>query len=206
MRILKAKEKKERALGVRLGLKAYRSDSPKSAMVRRPTRPGIHGGKRARKPSEYKLQLMEKQKIKFSYGLTERQMKRIVRDALQSKESTPSEIVRQLEVRLDNAVFRLGLAPSRIVARQLVGHGHISVNGRKVTIPSYRVKTGEVITIKEKSKNMLFFKDLANILKSKQLPDWLSVDSQTLTGEVKGEPHDVDVPIDINLVIDYYSR
>ncbi len=88
----------------------------------------------------------------------------------------------------------------------IVGHGHISVNGRKVTIPSYRVRKGEIITIKEKSKNMLFFKDLANILKSKQLPDWLSVDSQTLTGEVKGEPYDVDIPIDINLVIDYYSR
>lgn len=206
MRILKAKEKKERALGTRLGLKAFRSDSPKSAMVRRPSRPGMHGAKRTRAASEYKTQLMEKQKMKISYGLTEKQLSRIVTTALHSKQNTPKEIMRLLETRLDNTVFRLGFAPSRIVARQLVNHGHICVNGRKVTIPSFRVTAGNEITIKESSKKMPLLKDLPAILKTKTIADWLSVDNEQLKGSIIAAPFEVESPFDINLIIDYYSR
>lgn len=206
MRILKAKEKKERALGTRLGLKAHRSDSPKSAMVRRPNKPGMHGAQRGRAPSEYKMQLMEKQKVRLSYGLTEKQMRSVVRNALSSDVSTTQGIMEQLETRLDNVVYRLGLAPSRIVARQLVSHGHVLMNGRKVTIPSCKVRKGDEISIKEKSKSIPMFADLAAILKSKDTGEWLLVDGGALKGTVKSLPENVEMPFDINLVIDYYSR
>ncbi len=206
MRLLKAKEKKERALGVNLGLKAYRSNSAKSALVRRGTRPGVHGGKFQRGGSEYKSQLMEKQKIRFSYGLSEKQMAKIVKLAIKSKSSTANEIMKNLEKRLDNVVFRLGIAGSRGMARQMINHGHIYVNGRRVNIPSYAVVDGDKITIKESSKNSTLFKDLPNILKSKNTESWLLIDSNTLEGTVRAMPDDIESPFDINLVIDYYSR
>jgi small subunit ribosomal protein S4 len=119
MRLLRAKEKKERALGTKLMLKAYRSMSGKSAMVRKPYRPGVHG-KNRQVFSEYKLQLMEKQKIKLTYGLNERQMKNLVKKAIASGKPIPNYIIFNLESRLDNVIYRMGVAPSRIVARQLV--------------------------------------------------------------------------------------
>jgi len=207
---LAAKEKKERALGTKLFLKAFRSYSPKSAMVRRPTRPGMHGDKRVRGASEYKLQLMEKQKIKLTYGLSERQMKNIVGAAIAKRVtggmSAADRIITALESRLDNIVYRLGISPSRIMARQAVSHGYITVNARKVTIPSYKVKKEDIITIKESYKHILLFKDLGNTLKTHVTLPWLTLDVATLQGTVTAQPHGVDVPFNINLVIDYYSR
>jgi small subunit ribosomal protein S4 len=211
MRLLKSKEKKERSLGVRLGLKAHRCNSPKCVMVRRPTTPGMHP-KTTRSGSEFKLQLSEKQKIKFSYGLTERQMKNLIKSILESKKNKKStssvtdQIIQKLETRLDNVVWRLGFAPSRIVARQLVSHGHFLVNGRKVTIPSFSVKVNDVISVKESSKSLPLFKDLSNVLKGENPVSWLSRNNQKLEGVVKSMPQDVEVPFDINLVVDYYSR
>ena len=206
MKLLPAKEKKERALGTKLGLKPYRSLSPKSAMTRRPYRPGVHGTKRTRAGSEFKTQLMEKQKVKLTYGLNEIQLKRVFTNALANKkEPILQSILNQIEFRLDNVVYRLGFAPSRIMGRQLVSHGHFTVNGLKVTIPSYRVRVGDVIGIREVRKNMPLFKDLKNTLKGKK-ESWLKVNEQELTGTVTGSPEQVDLPFNLNLVIDYYAR
>ncbi|MFA6136121.1 MAG: 30S ribosomal protein S4 [Candidatus Paceibacterota bacterium] len=205
MRLLKSKEKKERALQTRLGLKAHRSFSPKSAMVRRPNKPGEHGAKFSRSGSEFKIQLMEKQKMKISYGLTERQMKNMFKVVSKSKKSAMDVITRELEMRLDNVVYRMGLIPSRIMGRQFVGHGHFLVNGRKVTIPSYKVRVGDVISPKENIKNHDLFKDLKNTLKS-QREDWFIVDLDKLEGKVKSLPEKIDFPFNINLIVDYYSR
>lgn len=204
MRLLKSKEKKERALGVKLGLKAFRCNSPKCALVRRPYRPGMHGKKFSRSASEFKLQLMEKQKIKFTYGLTERQMKNIFKKASAARESALDFIGKKLEMRLDNIVFRMGLAPSIIMARQLVSHGHFLVNGRKVTVPSYQVKVGDVIKVREKMKDHPLFKDLKNTLKN-QKSDWFVLDAEKLEGTIKANPP-LELPFNINLVVDYYSR
>ncbi len=206
MKLLPAKEKKERALGTKLGLKPYRSLSPKAAMTRRPYRPGVHGAKRTRAGSEFKTQLMEKQKVKLTYGLNEIQLKRVFTNALANKkEPILQSILNQIEFRLDNVVYRLGFAPSRIMGRQLVSHGHFTVNGRKVTIPSYRVRVGDVIGIREVRKNMPLFKDLKNTLKGKK-ESWLKINEQELTGTVTGLPEQVDLPFNLNLVIDYYAR
>jgi len=203
---IKAKEKKERALGVKLFLKAERCNSPKCAMVRRPYRPGIHGKSRHRAISEYGQQLMEKQKIKITYGLKESQMANIFKRALKKKGSLSEVIVSLLERRLDNTVFRLGFAPSRIMARQLVSHGHILVNGRKVTVASFLVKVGDVISIKPSSLNSLIFKELSNTIKKHQPPQWLTIDAEKIEGKVKSLPSAIEMPFDINLVVDYYSK
>jgi small subunit ribosomal protein S4 len=206
MHLLKSKEKKERALGTKLGLKAFRCNSPKCAMIRRPSRPGMHT-RPPRNFSEFKQQLMEKQKIRISYGLSERQMKTVVTKSLKNKKAgVTDQIVNKLELRLDNVAYRLGFAPSRIVARQLISHGHFLVNGRKVTIPSFAVKAGDVIAVKETSKSMPLFKDLVNTLKGENPENWLARDIAKLEGMAKSLPQDVKLPFDINLVIDYYSR
>ena len=200
------KEKKERALGVHLFLKAERCSSGKCALVRRPYRPGQHGKSRRKQLSEYGLQLAEKQKIMFSYGLKEKAMERIFKEALHKKEAITATIVNLLERRLDNAVFRMGFAPSRITAKQYISHGHILVNGRRVTIPSFQVKAGDVIAIREKSKESLLFKGLSDNLKKYEAPVWLQLDREKLVGTVKSLPHDVEIPFDINLVVDFYSK
>ena len=207
MRLLKSKEKKERALGTKLGLKAHRCNSPKCAMIRRPTKPGVHT-RPGRGFSEFKQQLMEKQKIRFSYGLSEKQMNAVVVKALAKKKtaSVTGQIIGRLESRLDNVVYRLGFAPSRIMARQFISHGHITVNGRKVNIPSHILRVGDEVSVREQSRNMIMFKDLANTLKGNNPENWLNRDVQKLEGSMKSKPEGVELPFDINLVIDYYSR
>src|SRR3989344_532241 len=140
------KEKKERSLGVKLFLKADRCNSPKCVTVRRPQRPGLHGNAYRRQSSEFGQQLKEKQKIKFLYGIRERQFQNIFNSAAKNPGVTGEMIMKLLEKRLDNVVYRLGLAPSRSVARQLVGHGHVLVNNRRVTIPSCQVKVNDLIS------------------------------------------------------------
>ncbi len=203
---IKAKEKLERSLGTKLFLKGTRCNSPKCAMIRRPYRPGMHGKKRRRALSEFGQQLLEKQRIRVSYGLNESQMRRIFKKALAKTSATGETVINALERRLDNTVFRLGLALSRITARQYISHGHFLVNGRKVNIPSYQVKTGDVISIKPTSKTLLIFKDLPNIIKKYNPPDWLELDVEKLEGRIKNLPHDVEIDFDINLVVDYYSK
>ena len=202
----KAKEKQERALGMKLFLKGERCNSPKCAMVRRPTRPGMHGGKRRRALSEYGEQLLEKQRIRVSYGLREAQLEKIVNKAFKKTGATGEAIVNYLERQLSNVVFRLGMASSRIVAKQLISHGHFLVNGRKVTISSYSVKPGEIISIRPRSKNILIFNDLSTKLKKYETPEWLFLDKEKIEGKVISMPKDIGTTFDINLVVDYYSK
>lgn len=202
----KAKEKQERALGMKLFLKGERCNSPKCAMVRRPTRPGMHGGKRRRALSEYGEQLLEKQRIRVSYGLREAQLEKIVNKAFKKTGATGEAIVNYLERQLSNVVFRLGMASSRIVAKQLISHGHFLVNGRKVTISSYSVKPGDIISIRPRSKNILIFNDLSTKLKKYETPEWLFLDKEKIEGKIISMPKDIGTTFDINLVVDYYSK
>ncbi|MBI2011104.1 MAG: 30S ribosomal protein S4 [Candidatus Colwellbacteria bacterium] len=199
-------EKRERSLGVKLSIRGERASSPKSALLRKPYRPGQHGKRFSRRPSDYGVQLKEKQKIQASYGLTNKQLARLFEEAAKRPESTVLAITQALETRLDNVITRLGFAPSRSVARQLVSHGHFLVNNKKMTTPSYRVKAGDVITIKPTSKSIALFTVLPEELKSFEVPSWLSLDKEKLEGRVESLPLEVSFPFDINLVVDYYSR
>jgi len=200
------KEKKERSLGAKLFLKPHRCSSPKCVTVRRPTKPGLHGKMRRRALSEYGQQLMEKQKIKFTYGIREAQMRKVFEAAAKHRGITGEMIINFLERRLDNVVYRLGLALSRSVGRQLVGHGHIIVNGKKVTIPSYEIKANDVIAIRPQSKDHHEFKDLAERLKQYEPPIWLFLDKALFEGKVISLPKDFEIPFDVTLVVDYYSK
>lgn len=171
----------------------------------RPTPPGQHGLKRTRM-SEYKKQLYEKQKIRFNYGLSEKQLRNLFTDAQRSKEPSGFVLLRLLEQRLDNIVFRLGLAPTIPAARQLVVHGHVVVDGHKVDRPSFRVKPGSEIAVRPKSRqNTAVIESVGN--PSLRLPAYLTFDEKTLTGRMEALPMREDVPFDIEeqLVVEYYS-
>lgn len=204
--LIKSKEKKERSLGVKLFLKGERCASHKCVTIRRPYRPGEHGKDRRRGLSEYGGQLLEKQRIRISYGLREEQLAKIFKEALSTHGAVGETIIEELERQLYNVVFRLGFASSRIIARQMVSHGHITVNGKKVTAPSYRVKTGDIIGIKLSAKALLIFAELPTTLKKYETPDWLVLDKEKLEGRVKSLPKNIEIPFDINLVVDYYSK
>jgi small subunit ribosomal protein S4 len=198
-------EKVERRLGAKLFLKADRCFSAKCAEVKKPYAPGAHG-KRRKRQSEYGKQIAEKQKIRFTYGLTEAEMKRSFVNGEKSKEPTDIALVKVLESRLDNIVFRLGLAPSRRMASQLVGHGHITVNGRKATISSMRLRPGDKVAFRKESADHPIAKDAVNRLKQYEPPTWLKLDKEKLEGEVVSAPKDVDVPFNLELVVNFYSK
>ena len=201
------KEKIERSLGERLGLKAERSLGPKSAMVKRPYKPGQHGpSKRRNNISDFGLQLKEKQKFKVIYGIKEKQLREVFDKAIQSKDVTRDKVFEILERRLDNVAFRLGLAGSRNIARQMVLHGHLSVNGKKVTYPAFEVKVNDIISITGSSRELSRFADLKEKLTKHDTPLWLLLDSEKLEGKVVSLPKEVDVPFDVNLVVEYYSK
>jgi small subunit ribosomal protein S4 len=175
--------------------------------TKRSSRPGQHGDQ-ARKPSEYAIRLEEKQKLKFNYGITEKQLLRYVRDARRIKGSTGEALLQLLEMRLDNIVFRLGIAPTVPAARQLVNHGHICIDGKRVSIPSYQCQAGESIGVRSNSRSKqlvesyLAFPGLANI------PSHLDFDKNTLKGKVNGIIERDWVALQLNelLVVEYYSR
>ena len=199
------KEKQERSLGTKLFLKAARCNSPKCVSVRRPQRPGLHG-KSYKTLSEFGQQLKEKQKIRFTYGIREAQMELVFKKAAKNPGVTGEMIISILERRLDNVVYRLGIAPSRSVGRQLVGHGHILVNGHKVTIPSYQVRVGDTITIRPQSNEPPLLKDLGERLEKYEPPVWLALDAAKLEGKVLSAPKDFEISFDVNMVVDYYSK
>ncbi len=199
-------EKRERSLGVHLFLKAHRCNSPKCVQLRKGYRPGIHGQAR-HAVTEFGKLLNEKQKIKASYGLREAHLRKIFSAALKSSGNTGNMIVQLLERRLDNVLFRIGFAPSRSVARQLIGHGHVMLNGRKHTISSYAVKIGDKLAIRPQSKNNVSLKELnAEGLKKFEAPVWVRLDKEKVEGEVVSLPKDIEVPFDVNMVVDYYSK
>jgi len=201
--------KKCRAVGEKLFMKGERCLSPKCGAVRRPYRPGVHGpSKKRRNVTEFGKQLLEKQKLKWSYGLREQQFKKYFKEALAAKGVTINRLVQILERRLDNVVFRLGFVPSRSVGRALVRHGHFLVNGRKVTVPSLAVKPGDIIAIREGSKNKGDFKDIGMKITHHDSPAWLSINKEKLEAKISTLPEmqDVNIPFNINLIVEFYSR
>ena len=204
------KEKIERRLGKKLYLKGERSYSQKSAMVKKPYPPGMHGKKGSRKTSEFGQQLKSKQEVKNIYRLLEKQFKSYVKKAIESKKDSYEFILKKLENRLDNVVFRMGFAQSRDQARQLVGHGHIVVNGRKVNIPSYEVRMGDEIRVREGSlKSPYFALLMPQWLKKHEPPLWIQLDKEKTTAKIKGLPTVVESGIqagDLRAIIEFYSR
>ena len=201
------KEKKERRIGERLNLKADRCQSPKCAMVRKPYQPGAHGPTgRRRALSEFGVQLREKQKVKISYGLDERNLRQLFVNAKKAKGSSASKIVELLERRLDNVIMKLGIAASRNISRQLVTHGHVLVNQKKVRSPGFSIKIGDVISIKPGSESKLFFKNRKEVLAKYEPPAWLHLDAGKLEGKVLSLPQESSVPFEANLLIESFSK
>jgi small subunit ribosomal protein S4 len=196
--------------GEKLFLKGERCLSPKCALERRPYPPGLHGRQSQfrRKVSDYGLQLRAKQKARRVYGVLERQFRRYFREAERRRGLTGTNLLVILESRLDNVVYRLGFAASRPQARQLVRHGHFEVNGRKVNIPSYLVQPGDVVGVRTASRSKAIFKEIALDLEHRAAPEWLSRDDITMSGRVMGQPEreDIDVSINEQLIVEYYSR
>ncbi|MEW6622270.1 MAG: 30S ribosomal protein S4 [Bacillota bacterium] len=193
--------------GIKLFLKGDRCYTDKCAVGRRAYAPGQHG-QRKKKISEYGIQLREKQKARRFYGILERQFSNYFVKADRQKGITGENLLRLLERRLDNVVYRLGLAGSRPEARQLVLHGHFTVNGQKVNIPSFLVKVGDEIAVKDKSKNSEKFKEIAEAAMHKTPPAWLETDKDNLRGRVIAMPNreDIDVPLEEHLIVELYSR
>ncbi|OGI95050.1 30S ribosomal protein S4 [Candidatus Nomurabacteria bacterium RIFCSPLOWO2_01_FULL_42_17] len=163
--------------------------------------------RRPKAPSEYGAQLIEKQKIRFSYGITERQLSNYVKKAISSRGSgTATTLFEELESRLDNAVYRMGLGSSRRSTRQMVSHGHFIVNDKRVTIPSYGLKSGDVIKIREGSKAKKIFSNIAEKIKDYNPPAWLSFDVGSMEGKVLDKPKNTESFIDLNAVLEFYSR
>ena len=161
-----------------------------------------------KKQSEYGLQLTEKQKVKFIYGVLEKQFRKYYEMATKKSGITGEMLLQILETRLDNVVFRMGLANTRREARQIVNHGHILVNGKKVNIPSYLIKQGDVITVREKSKNSDRMKEIVETNASRLVPKWLDMDKNTLTGKVVALParDDIDYEVEEHLIVELYSK
>jgi small subunit ribosomal protein S4 len=193
--------------GAKLYFKGTRCYTKKCSFERRPSPPGQHGVRR-RKVGDFGLQLREKQKVRKTYGVLERQFRNYFLEASTHTGVTGETLLRFLEQRLDNVVYRMGFAPSRRAARQLVGHGHFSVNGRPTNVPSYQLKPGDRIEVRETRKSREPFKVVRETLKSHQAPEWVSVDAAKLAGTVADVPRRDQMPLDLNeqLVVEFYSR
>ncbi|NLY84781.1 MAG: 30S ribosomal protein S4 [Tissierellia bacterium] len=192
--------------GMKLYLKGDKCFSDKCPVTRRSNAPGQHGQMR-KKPTEYGMQLREKQKVKRFYGISESQMRKYFKMADKMKGITGENLLRLLELRLDNVVYRMGFASSRAEARQLVTHGHFLVNGAKVDIPSVLLKVGDKIEVKEKSRSSEKFKDLVE-KHSGNTVKWVEVDIEQLRGSIVAEPtrEDIDIPIEEHLIVELYSK
>ena len=199
--------------GMKLYLKGARCDGPKCPIVKRqPAKnfpPGQHGQRRTRRPSEFGLQLREKQKVRRFYGVMESQFHKHFVEAERRGGVTGDNLLQILESRLDNVVYRMGFADSRRQARQLVRHGHFMVNGRKTNIPSFLVKPGDVVTVRPESRSRTYFTDYGEVLNTRRAPDWMSIDSSALSGKILSLParDQIEVPsFNEALVVEHYSR
>ena len=193
--------------GAKLYLKGSRCYTKKCAFERRPTPPGQHGVRR-RKVGDFGLQLREKQKVRRVYGVLERQFRGYFDYAEQRPGVTGESLLRMLESRLDNVVYRLGFASSRAQARQLVGHGHFAVNGVPTNIPSYQLRQGDQVAVRESRRSREAFKVIRETLRSHQAPEWLGLDAANLAGSIVSLPRRDQMPLDLSeqLVVEYYSR
>lgn len=191
----------------KLYLKGERCYTDKCAFARRAFAPGQHGQNK-KKVSEYGVQLREKQKARRIYGILENQFEAYFDKAERQSGITGENLLVLLERRLDNVVFRLGMAFSRTEARQLVRHGHFLVNGKRVDIPSFQVKAGDVVTVTEKSKESLKFKEIVEAIGQKTVPAWLELDATAVSGRVVRYPHrdEIDIPVQEQMIVEFYSR
>ncbi len=196
-----------RRSGEKLMLKGNRCPTPKCAMDKRGKAPGQHPSQR-RKLSDRSLQLREKQKARYTYGIMERQFRQVFTQAERQSGITGQNLLVLLERRLDNVVYRLGFADSRSQARQLVRHGHIMLNGRKTDIPSCLVKEGDTISWKENSTKTEYYKQLVQSIESKSVLNWLNLDRENLVGQVLSPPtpDDIDAKFEGKSIVEYYSR
>ncbi len=199
-----------RRIGEKLFLKGDRCYSSKCGVERRRRPPGDQGTRRPRRPTDWALQLREKQKARFTYGVLERQFKKYFADARESQGVTGDVLLQLLERRLDNVVYRLSFVDSRPQARQIVNHGHFNVNGRKVSIPSYRVRPGDIITWRRVTDDATpgFVEALTDGIPKRPVPTWLKLEPGALTGEVVSlpEPSEIDTGIEVRLIVEFYSR
>jgi len=197
--------------GEKLFLKGERCMSPKCSFERRPYPPGQHGKERQfrrGRASDYLLQLREKQKARRIYGVMERQFRTYFQRAEQQSGLTGANLLSQLERRLDNVLYRLGVASSRAQARQLVQHGHVMLNGRKTNIPSALVSSGDTVSIRPESSRKSYFRMLRQEIDDRRVPRWLSLDTQNLSANVLSLParEDIDTTVNEQLIVEYYSR
>jgi len=192
---------------LKMYLKGDRCYSDKCAIERRPYPPGQHGQGRI-KFSEYGLQLREKQKVKRIYGLLESQFRLTYKKAASKKGKAGDNLLQALELRLDNVAFRLGFADTRAESRQLVRHAHFTVNGKKVNIPSYQVRVGDVISVKERSRKVGAINEALEAVDRRGVPAWLEIDKKGFTGTVKSLParEDLTLPIQEQLIVELYSK
>jgi small subunit ribosomal protein S4 len=191
----------------KLFLKGTRCESPKCPIEKGRPPPGEHGRGRVRE-SEYLLQLREKQKAKRFYGILEKQFRSYYEEADRSKGITGEELLRICETRLDNVVYRSGLAMNRPMARQLVNHGHLEVNGRKVNVPSYRVRPGDVVTVRGRSRTIGRIVENTSYAEGREIPNWLGANLKEMSIEVHALPErdQMDVPVQEQLIVEYYSK
>ena len=200
-------EKIERRFGVSLNLKGERRLAGKSALDKRPYAPGQHGQRR-KKVSEYGTQLNEKQKAKFMYGVSEKQMRSLFAEAKRRTGNTGTNLVTLLEQRLDNVVYRMGFSSTRRFARQLVTHGHILVDGKRVDIPSYRVKPGQKVEVREKSKQNVQVTRALELTNQTGMAAWVDVDSEKKFGIFTRLPEreEVVIPVEERFIVELYSK
>lgn len=193
--------------GMKLYLKGEKCYTDKCPVAKDPAPPGMHGPSR-RKPSDFAVRLREKQRARRFYGVFEGRFKRYFQQAAHAKGVTGTRLLQLLETRLDNVVYRLGLGASRKEARQIVGHGHIVVNGRRVTVPSYQVRPGSVVAVAPGSRDVPRFKALQGAAPGHGLPGWLEFNPERLEGRVLTLPsrEEIDVPVREQLIVEYYSR
>ncbi len=209
-RVLTAKCKQCRREGTKLMLKGEKCVGPKCTMIKRNYTPGQHGLSRRRgKPSDYLFQLREKQKVKRIYGILETQFRNYFEKADRKQGVTGEILLQSLETRLDNVVYRLGLASSRTMARQLVNHDHFTVNGKKVNIPSYQVRVGDKITFIKESTGSTYYKEvLPKLVEKASAPSWLKLDAKKFAGEMLAVPSRAELDQEINesLIVELYSK
>jgi len=200
-------ERLERRLGVDLGLKGERRLSGKSALEKRPYAPGQHGQRRT-KISEYGLQLQEKQKAKFMYGVSEKQFRALYKEANSKDGNTGAILIQLLEQRLDNVVYRMGFATTRACARQFTNHGHVLVDGKRVDIPSFRVKAGQKIEIREKSKTNPQILRAIELTNQTGIVEWVDTDKEKLFGLFSRIPErsEIAIPVEERLIVELYSK
>jgi len=205
---LSPKCKQCRRAAEKLYLKGERCNTTKCAMVKRNYPPGFHGPKGKKRLTDFGQQLMEKQKARKQYNLLEKQFKLTFERAKKQTGNTGDNFIKLLESRFDNILYRIGLGESRSQARQLINHGHFAINGKKVNIPSYQLKTGDTISINSNKKDLKIFKGLSDKLKKKEMPAWLNFDIKKLSAKVLHKPNvkDMTPNFNIQMIIEFYSK